>query len=135
MTIHNTAQSRDAADAPPLAIGRADGGPSYGRVMTTIGTVRTWFAEQGWGVIDSPDTPGGCWCHFSAVAVAGYRTLTPGHAVQVEWETVVDQDGYRFRTTRAWPAGTEPVDTAPQQTSGAYRSTVTFTFEPRPTGG
>lgn len=25
----------------------------------TVGTVRTWHDEEGWGVIDSPETPGG----------------------------------------------------------------------------
>lgn len=68
--------------------------------MSTRGVVRFWNDEDGWGVIDSPATPGGCWTHFSCVSVDGYRTLTPGSAVDFEWETV-DQDGYAFRTVEA----------------------------------
>ena len=43
--------------------------------MTTVGTVRRWHDEEGWGVIDSPDTPGGCWAHYSNVAVTGHESL------------------------------------------------------------
>lgn len=43
--------------------------------MRTQGTVRFWLDEEGWGVLDSPDTPGGCWTHFSHVLTAGYRSL------------------------------------------------------------
>ena len=33
--------------------------------VQSVGTVRVWHTEEGWGVIDCPDTPGGCWVHFS----------------------------------------------------------------------
>jgi CspA family cold shock protein len=72
--------------------------------VTVTGTVRTWDAAEGWGVVDSPETPGGCWAHFSAVAVDGYRALVAGQAVALDWEQVVDQDGYRFRAVRVVPA-------------------------------
>jgi len=39
--------------------------------MTVEGVVREWHPEQGWGVIDAQDTPGGCWAHFSRVAIDG----------------------------------------------------------------
>lgn len=39
--------------------------------MTTTGSVRSWFGEEGWGVIDSPETPGGCWAFFSHIKVLG----------------------------------------------------------------
>ena len=29
--------------------------------------VREWHADLGWGVLDSPETPGGCWAHFSVI--------------------------------------------------------------------
>jgi len=41
--------------------------------MSAHGTVRSLDDEEGWGVIDSVQTPGGCWAHFSAVAVEGRR--------------------------------------------------------------
>lgn len=33
--------------------------------MQSVGTVRVWHTEEGWGVVDCPDTPGGCWVQFS----------------------------------------------------------------------
>jgi len=94
---------------------------------STVGTVRTWHDEEGWGVIDSPETPGGSWVHFSAVAVAGHRSHSPGQRVHLEWEQVVDQDGHRFRATRVWPVGAEPVETVPQPPNEAHRTAVTMT--------
>lgn len=73
--------------------------------MTTRGVVRFWNDEEGWGVIDSPATPGGSWTHFSCVSVAGYRTLASGSVVDFEWETV-NQDGYAYRTVDARPTTT-----------------------------
>ncbi|GAB1822608.1 S1 domain-containing protein [Herbidospora sp. RD11066] len=58
--------------------------------------VREWHAEEGWGVIDSPETPGGCWTHFSHIRADGYRELKAGEAVDLEWESP-GQDGYPFR--------------------------------------
>lgn len=102
--------------------------------MASIGTVRTWDDAEGWGVVDSADTPGGCWTHYSVVAVAGQLSLPPGRPVHLEWEPVVDQDGYRYRALRTWPVGADPVDTPPQGSSNAYRSTLTITFDRPPDG-
>lgn len=63
---------------------------------TTVGTVRLWRGEEGWGVLDSAETPGGAWTHFSEVVGEGFRILTPGQAVEFEYENA-DQDGYDFR--------------------------------------
>ncbi len=94
--------------------------------MSSVGIVRTWNGEDGWGVVDSAETPGGCWTHFGAVAVTGLRGLSPGQRVEIEWEKA-DQDGYRFRARRVWPAGEEP---APAEMasgeSSAYRSDIVF---------
>jgi len=96
--------------------------------VSTLGRVRIWSDEQGWGVIDSAATPGGCWTHFSQVLVEGYRSLRPGQAVIYEWE-VAEQDGYSYRTVRAWPADAEPVQSAtPSSPPSAYRSSLTITF-------
>ncbi|UGQ42735.1 cold-shock protein [Rhodococcus aetherivorans] len=66
----------------------------------TTGTVRMWNDEEGWGVIDSAQTPGGCWAHYSNIVGHGFRTVTVGAAVTLDWEQVTDQDGYRYRATR-----------------------------------
>ena len=69
------------------------------RADRTTGIVRTWSNEEGWGVIDSDATPGGAWTHCSNLTGSGFRSLTPGHHVTFEPETVVGgtQDGYRYR--------------------------------------
>jgi CspA family cold shock protein len=72
--------------------------------MASPGRVRIWHDEEGWGVIDSESTPGGCWAHFSAVRVTGYRALTRDQQVLLDFEAA-DQDGYSFRAVQVWPAG------------------------------
>jgi CspA family cold shock protein len=74
------------------------------REPPATGTVREW-AEEGWGVVDCAETPGGCWVHWSVVHEPGYRELSPGQAVRLRWEAVA-QDGYRFRAT--WVAAASP---------------------------
>lgn len=60
--------------------------------------VRTWHRDEGWGIVDSPHTPGGCWVHFSHIQAAGYRELLPGQTVALEWENA-EQDGFEYRAT------------------------------------
>jgi CspA family cold shock protein len=98
--------------------------------MTSRGKVRVWHAEEGWGVLDSAATPGGCWTHFSAVLVAGYRVLDTGGAVDFTFEAA-EQDGYAFRAVEVWPADQAPVRSGNQEpgASSAYRSTLTLTFD------
>lgn len=64
--------------------------------------VREWHDEEGWGVLDCAQTPGGCWAGFSAVGIDGYRRLSAGQRVWLEWETA-EQDGFTFRAVRTWP--------------------------------
>jgi CspA family cold shock protein len=100
--------------------------------MTSVGSVRTFDAGEGWGVIDGPDVPGGCWVHFSAVAGSGYRELTPGRPVVFRWEAA-DQDGFAFRAVRVWTGDTEPPDQPEAQDSSiGYQSSLTLTFDPPP---
>ena len=68
--------------------------------MGTAAVVREWHADEGWGVVDADETPGGCWVHFSVVVMDGFRFLTVGQRVDLDWESAQDQDGYRFRATR-----------------------------------
>lgn len=96
--------------------------------MSNAGAVRVWWAQEGWGVIDAPATPGGCWAHFSSLV--GFSRLQVGQDVRFDYEAVA-QDGYRFRATKVWPTGQEPegstiVVTGP---TDAYRSTVTIAFD------
>jgi CspA family cold shock protein len=94
------------------------------------GKVRVWHDADGWGVIDSDATPGGCWAHCSAVLVAGHRRLRAGQDVTFSFE-VVEQDGYSFRAVEAWPSDQTPVRTSHEVTgpSAAYGSTVTLTLD------
>ena len=66
--------------------------------------VRDWYAEEGWGVVDSPETLGGCFVHYSNLVMSGYRELTPGAEVDLEWEAPgFKQDGYDFRAVSVRP--------------------------------
>jgi CspA family cold shock protein len=96
--------------------------------MASGGTVREWDDAQGFGVIDSADTPGGCWVHFSHIVSSGYRTLNPADQVTFTFEAVA-QDGFSYRAVRVWPPGVSAGGVQPepdQGASGAYRSTLTI---------
>ena len=56
------------------------------------GVVRVWHAEEGWGVIDSPDCPGGCWAGFSEIVAEGYRSLNVGDHVTFAFSDQVTDD-------------------------------------------
>ncbi|MFC3505235.1 cold-shock protein [Micromonospora krabiensis] len=102
--------------------------------MTSTGIVRTWNADEGWGVIDGPDVPGGCWVHFSAVAVDGYRELAGGQRVTFRAE-VEAQDGFDYRAVKVWTGDTEPDDRRDGEPSAAYGSSLTVTFDHPPAAG
>jgi CspA family cold shock protein len=71
---------------------------------TTPATVREWYAEEGWGVLESAETPGGCFAHYSGIVADGYRTLAVGQRVDLRWEEPgFLQDGYRYRATAVFP--------------------------------
>jgi CspA family cold shock protein len=100
-----------------------------GSVVAARGTERAWLDEQGWGVVDSPETPGGCWTHFSAVAVTGFARLEVGQEVLLEWEEAT-QDGFAYRAVRTWPGDRQPVDPVVEPGgTGASRSTSTITYD------
>ena len=71
--------------------------------------VREWHEDLGWGVLDSPETPGGCWTHCAVIEtrrvasshegeVNEYKSLSEGDVVDLGWETP-GQDGFRYRAT------------------------------------
>jgi CspA family cold shock protein len=98
--------------------------------MTSVGSVRTFDADEGWGVIDGPDVPGGCWVHFSAIAMDGYRELMLGQHVSFRAEAA-SQDGFAYRAVKVWTGDIEPADQprTPRR-SAAYHSSLTLTFDP-----
>lgn len=75
--------------------------------LQTRATVREFGAEEGWGVLAAPELPGGCWVHYSHIDGNGFRALTAGQQVSVEYEDLLalygpgaQQDGYAFRAIR-----------------------------------
>lgn len=94
--------------------------------MSSIGTVRFWRESDGWGVIDSPDTPGGCWAHYSHIwsgqrpklgdaesleVTSESRVLRDGETVDFDWESP-GQDGYDFRAVDVRPRRVPPLMSA-----------------------
>jgi CspA family cold shock protein len=66
--------------------------------------VREWHEEEGWGVLDCAETPGGCWAWYAAIETEGFRALTVGQQVRLEWEAPgYKQDGYDYRAIRVIP--------------------------------
>ncbi|MGN6330208.1 MAG: cold shock domain-containing protein [Motilibacteraceae bacterium] len=91
--------------------------------------VREWHDELGWGVLDSEQTPGGCWAHFSAIEAAGYASLSGGDVVLLEHEPA-QQDGYAFRALRVRvPGGAPDAGTVIEGPSAAYRSSMRLEFD------
>ena len=70
--------------------------------MSIPAVVRAWNPEEGWGIVDSDETPGGCWAHFSHVQMDGYKELSAGQAVRLVWEAAA-QDGFSYRAVSVTP--------------------------------
>ncbi|MZF53839.1 cold shock domain-containing protein [Streptomyces sp. SID5594] len=69
-----------------------------------VATVREWDDEEGWGVLDSAETPGGCFGHYSVIRATGFRTLSAGQRVDLTWEAPgFQQDGYDYRALSIVP--------------------------------
>lgn len=97
--------------------------------VVSKGTVREWSEDLGMGVIDSADTPGGCFAHFCDVVTDGVRSLSAGDQVTFTHEAV-PQDGFSYRAVLVWPPGVEP-GTLPRARaqdgpSAAYQSRLTI---------
>jgi CspA family cold shock protein len=103
--------------------------------MYTDGVVRHWLDDEGWGVLDSDRTPGGCWAHFSVVEMPGYRALVAGQQVSFTYEAG-GQDGFEFSAAAVRPAGVTPgtprptpAPPAPSDSAAAYESTLTLRYD------
>jgi len=59
---------------------------------TVVGTVDVWHAEEGWGVLRTPDGLT-VFCHFSHVDLPGYKSLIPDQSVEFDSRTP-GQDGF-----------------------------------------
>jgi CspA family cold shock protein len=67
-------------------------------------TVREWNDEEGWGLLDSPETPGSCFGQYSDIRMTGFRTLSPGQQIDLTWEAPgFKQDGYDNRAVSIVP--------------------------------
>lgn len=102
----------------------------------TIGTVREWHDDEGWGVIDSSETPGGCWAHYATVAMTGYRALNGGDTVDFDWRSP-GQDGFNYAAVKVWIGDRsnnehDSADSPSENTSGAYNSRYTVAPPPGP---
>jgi CspA family cold shock protein len=91
-------------------------------------TVRKWDDEQGWGVLDSDATPGGCWTHFSVLDFNGYRSLSPGQQVRLTAESP-GQDGFPWRAVHVAVDGAAPAAPNGTNAGGAYASDLTLTWD------
>ncbi len=74
------------------------------RDETVAGVVRAFDPDEGWGIIDAPQVPGGCFVHFSAIEMDGYRAPAAGQWVRFRFEHLgFLQDGCSYRALAAWP--------------------------------
>ena len=84
--------------------------------MSSTGVVRVWHFSKGWGVFDSPDTPGGVYADAQSLrllAVADLNDplasmgLRPGTEVEFVWSDAADDplEGLRYEVQQAWPIG------------------------------
>lgn len=67
---------------------------------TSIGIVKFWRDDKGYGVIESSDTaPWDIWSHFAAIDGTGFKSLTVGERVEVTYHRA-NQDSYRYVAER-----------------------------------
>ncbi|GAC68203.1 hypothetical protein [Gordonia soli] len=110
----------------------------------TSGVVR-FQSDEGWGVIDSEVTPGGCWFFYAQLWAGLLPTLRPGQSMTISgvrrtaiagegvdftWEHA-DQDGYAFRAIDVRPRRPHPDWTVTVQDgpNPAFRTSLTLTLD------
>ena len=71
---------------------------------TTLGTVVRWDDARGGAVIESPETPGGCWADAGVVvhSTGGGGELRAGQVVELDW-TDAGAGGLPFSALRVVP--------------------------------
>jgi CspA family cold shock protein len=76
----------------------------HGQADPVAGVVKWFDPDEGWGVIDAPQVPGGCFVHFSGIQMPGYRQLSAGQHVRFTFERPgFLQDGCPYRAVAVWP--------------------------------
>ena len=65
------------------------------------GTVQSWYSDEGWGVLVSPEVDGTAFAHFSVVDLPGYRS-SEGQPIRFCYVTP-GQDGCDHRATYVKP--------------------------------
>lgn len=96
-------------------------------VMAT-GVVREWHDDEGWGVLDSDETPGGCWAHFSSLSMPGLRRATAGQRVTFTYERA-DQDGFSHRAVDVTLDGVPRAEAESHPPGPAYRSDLRIEWD------
>ena len=108
---------------------RIEGSGRHTEPVASEGTIRAWSDERGFGVIDSADTPGGCWFHFACVVIDELASPRPGDQVTFTYETS-PQDGFSYRALLVWPPGVGPGTPLHERPgdgpSAAYQSRLTI---------
>jgi hypothetical protein len=70
---------------------------------TNLGTVVRWDDEHRAAVIESPETPGGCWADAATIAHShSGGVLRAGQVVELEW-TDAGAHGFPFSAVRVVP--------------------------------
>jgi len=77
----------ESAGIPPEPIGT---------LAKTIGVVKYWRDDKGYGVLASEATaPWDIWCHFAQIDAPGYRSLFTGEQVAIVYRRA-DQESFRY---------------------------------------
>jgi cold shock protein len=76
------------------------------RRKTSLGVVKFWRGEKGWGAITSADLPASrdAWAHFSALDMPGYQSLVPGQTVEFRFR-LQRQDSFDYVAEWVRPLG------------------------------
>jgi CspA family cold shock protein len=93
-----------------------------------VGVVRAWHDAEGWGVLDSDETPGGCWAHISHLGMVGYHCVLRGQRVTFTFEPG-PQDGFDFRAVDVTIDGLPRVETEVQPPGPRYQSRLSIEWD------
>ena len=93
-----------------------------------FGFVREWHDADGWGVLDSDETPGGCWAHFSHLRMAGCHRAVPGQRVTFTFEPG-PQGGFDYRAVDVTIDGVPRIETELQPPGPGYQSRLTIDWD------
>jgi CspA family cold shock protein len=83
--------ARENSAPPPDPIGTSG---------TAVGIVKWWLDAKGYGAIAIDAlAPWDVWCHFSQIDDDGFRSLTPGERVEVDYFRV-DRESFKYVAQR-----------------------------------